>query len=53
MANNFNAVLVKDEARFKRWLSEMPIFMVDNATSTKGKFNELANKYILEYNSTL
>ena len=53
MANNFNAVLVKDEARFKRWLSEMPIFMVDNATSTKGRFNELANKYILEYNSTL
>lgn len=53
LANNFNAVLVKDEARFKKWLTEMPIFMVDNATSTKGKFNELANKYILEYNETL
>ena len=53
MANNFNRVLVKDEARFKRWLTKMPIFMVDNATSMKGKFNTLANKYILEYNESL
>ena len=52
-ANKFNAILVKDEDRFKDWLSTMPIFMVDYVTSTKGKFNELANKYIMDYNKTL
>ena len=53
MANNFNRTLVKDEAEFKEWLSVMPIFMVDNATSMKGKFNAKANEYIKEYNEGL
>lgn len=53
MASGFNALLVKDEKQFKDWLSVMPIFMVDNSLSTKGNFNKLANKYILEYNQSL
>ena len=53
MANGFNAKLIKDEERFKRWLKAMPIFMVDNVTSKMGNFNALANKYIMEYNESL
>lgn len=53
MANNFNKTLVYEKDDFIRWLSEMPIVMVDNATSARGEFNILANKYILEYNSQL
>lgn len=53
MANNFNKVLVSDEARFKEWLVNMPIFMVDYVTSNKGDFNKLANKYIMEFNKNL
>ena len=53
MARKLNKALVKDEERFKDWLSVMPIFMTDYTTSTSGNFNELANKYIYEYNQTL
>lgn len=53
MARKLNKALVKDEERFKNWLSVMPIFMTDYTTSTSGHFNELANKYIFEYNQTL
>ena len=53
MARKLNKALVKDEERFKNWLSVMPIFMTDYTTSTSGHFNELANKYIYEYNQTL
>lgn len=53
MAKDLNKQLVKDETRFKNWLSVMPIFMTDYTTSRYGNFNELANKYILEYNETL
>ena len=53
MARKLNKELVKDEVRFKNWLSVMPIFMTDYTTSRSGNFNELANKYILEYNQSL
>ncbi len=51
MAAKFNKELVSDKERFEKWLSQMPILMVDFATSTKGDFNTLANEYIKEYNS--
>ena len=53
MANGINYKYTKDEDTFKKWLSEMPIFMVDYSTSNKKDFNKLANKYIKEYNESL
>lgn len=50
MAVNFNKELTSDKDRFEKWLSEMPIFMVDYALSSKGDFNKLANEYIMEFN---
>jgi len=52
-ANDFNKILVSDEERFKRWLTNMPIIMVDYSTSKKGDFNTKANEYIIEYNKNL
>ena len=53
MAASFNKELVSDKERFMRWLDEMPIFMVDFATSSRGDFNNKANQYIMEYNNNL
>lgn len=53
LANNFNKVLVSDEERFNDWLVSMPILMVDYSNSTKGDFNNKANKLIIEYNKNL
>ena len=53
MASKTNKEIIKDEEMFKEYLKEMPIFMVDFATSNRMDFNKLANKYISEYNQTL
>lgn len=53
MASDSNTAMIKDGAKFKQWLEYMPIFMVDNVTSTKGNLNNLANQYIKEFNQTL
>ena len=53
MAASFNKELVSDKERFMEWLDEMPIFMVDFATSNRGDFNNKANQYIMEYNFNL
>lgn len=53
LADNFNKVLVSDEDRFMRWIGEMPIFMVDYSTSSKGDFNDKVIEYIKNYNSQL
>lgn len=50
MANGWNRTVVSDEARFDRWLSAMPILMVDYATTDKGDFNRKANEWIIAWN---
>ena len=50
MAADSNAKLVQDKDAFMRNIQYLKIFMVDNATSTKGNFNQLVNEYILEAN---
>ena len=52
MAKNFNEVLVSDKDRFIKWLDKMPVFMVDNVTSSKS-FVEKANEYINSFNQSL
>ena len=52
MNARFNRKMVKNED-FSKWLSVMPIYMVDNATSRKGKFNKKVNELIMKYNSGL
>ena len=53
MAKDTNRKLIKDENKFKENLAYMPIYMVDYSTSNAGSFNELANKYISDYNKNL
>lgn len=53
MAKKTNKNLIKDEDSFKNNLKTMPIFMVDYVTTNANKFNELANKYISEFNQGL
>lgn len=52
IADDYNAKLVQN-ANFNKWLSAMPIFMVDFTTSKKGDFNAKANKMIYDYNVRL
>lgn len=52
-AKSSNKLMINDKEAFMDWLEQMPIFMVDNATSNKGKFNKTANEYIIEFNKKL
>ncbi len=38
---------------FEKWLSEMPIVLVDFVNSDEGDFNRIINKKILDYNTNL
>ncbi len=49
LANNFNYKLAS-HPDFKKWLTEMPIVMVDYADSKKGDFNKKVNELIISYN---
>ena len=53
MANNFNREFISHEEDFMKYLDYMPIYMVDNATSTKGDFVKTVNEYLLAYNEQL
>ncbi|MBO4667254.1 MAG: hypothetical protein J5666_03905 [Bacilli bacterium] len=53
MSKSTNKAIIGDEEMFKEYLTMMPIYMVDYATSNKESFNKLANTYISEYNSGL
>ena len=53
MAANSNAKLVQNKEEFMYNIEYLKIFMVDNATSTKGNFVKLVNAYILEANRNL
>jgi hypothetical protein len=52
MANRFNPVLVNHQ-NFDRWLTVMPIFMVDYADSMRGSFNDKVIARINEFNRNL
>jgi hypothetical protein len=49
LANRFNPVLVS-QGDFESWLNVMPIFMVDNATSSHEQFNQRANDAMIAHN---
>ena len=51
MAANSNAKLIQDKDTFMKNIEYLKIFMVDNATSTKGDFVHKVNQYILEANA--
>jgi len=53
LANSWNSTLINDEVAFKATLPNMPIVMVDYATTSSGNFNKLVNTYINDYNRTL
>lgn len=47
-----NKALINYE-NFDKWLTVMPIVMVDFTTSTHGNFNDIVNKKIMNYNKSL
>lgn len=47
-----NKALISYE-NFDKWLTVMPIVMVDYTTSTYGNFNTIVNKKIMNYNKSL
>lgn len=51
-ADDYNVKLIENE-NFNYWLSQMPVFQVDFANSSKGDFNKRVNALILEYNNNL
>lgn len=52
LANNFNEKLINHHD-FEKWLTVMPIVMVDYADSSKGNFNQKINEKIISYNQNI
>ncbi len=52
MNARFNKKAIRNKD-FSKWLSVMPIYMVDSATSRKGNFNKRVNELIISYNEGL
>jgi hypothetical protein len=53
MANQLNGKYIKNLEQTKKWLSMMPIFMVDYVNSNQNSFNQKINELIISYNSKL